>query len=43
MVRFGRSFNDRKDELDLMERRLDEKQDEWVLDPEVGREVESDD
>jgi len=26
-----------------MERRLDEKQDEWVLDPEVGKEVESDD
>ena len=25
-----------------MERRLDEKQDEWVLDPEVGKEVESD-
>jgi hypothetical protein len=26
-----------------MERRLDEKQDEWVFDPEVGKEVESDD
>ena len=41
VVRFGRSFNDRKDELDLMERRLNEKQDEWVLDTEVGKEVES--
>ena len=30
IIKFGRSFNEKKDELDLMERRIDEKQDEWT-------------
>ena len=38
IIKFGRSFNDKKDELDLMERRLDEKQDEWTNDPESSEE-----
>jgi hypothetical protein len=30
IIKFGRPFNDKKDELDLLERRIDEKQDEWT-------------
>jgi len=30
IIKFGRSFNEKKDELDLMERRFDEKEDEWT-------------
>lgn len=30
IIKFGRSFNEKKDELDLMERRIDEKEDEWT-------------
>lgn len=39
IIKFGRSFNEKKDELDLMERRIDEKENEWTNEQNSYKEV----
>jgi hypothetical protein len=39
IIKFGRSFNEKKDELDLMERRIDEKENEWTNEQNFYKEV----